>query len=218
MKSVLVASVALALGAGLVSANAADIRQPAPVVKAPAYVAPVFTWTGPYVGIVGGYGWGDADFRGGANSGTATHDGFMLGATLGYNWQMGAAVVGLEGDISWSDIDGGGVCAGFCRVNNDWLGTFRGRLGYNAGRWMPYVTGGLAFGNVESRVGAGRTDSTEVGWTIGGGVEAAIAGPWTAKIEYLYVDLGRGDAIPGTGGTRADFTTNIVRAGLNYRF
>jgi outer membrane immunogenic protein len=218
MKSVYVASVALALAAGIASANAADIRQPAPVVKAPVYVAPVYNWTGPYVGISGGYGWGDDDFRGGAFSGGASHDGWLLGATLGYNWQMGAAVVGVEGDISWSGLDGGGVCGPNCRINNDWLGTVRGRLGYNAGRFMPYLTGGLAVGNIDARVAGNSTDSTKAGWTVGGGVEAVISGPWTAKLEYLYVDLGNGDTIPGTGGTHAEFKTNIVRAGINYKF
>jgi outer membrane immunogenic protein len=204
----------------MVAANAADIARRPPPVKAPAYVAPVFSWTGPYVGISGGYGWGDSDdFRGGAFPGSASHDGGLFGATLGYNWQMGAAVVGVEGDISWSGLEGGGVCSGaFCRVNNDWLGTVRGRLGYNGGRWMPYVTGGLAVGNIDARVAGNSNDSTQAGWTIGGGIEAAIAGPWTAKLEYLYVDLGKGDSIPGTGGTRADFKTNIVRAGINYKF
>lgn len=221
MKSVYVASVALALAAGLASANAADIRQPAPVVKAPVYVAPVFSWTGPYVGISGGYGWGNSDFRGGTNpAGNLDPDGWLLGATAGYNWQMGPAVVGLEGDISWTNFEGRRNCAGAtCTVNNDWLGTFRGRLGYNGGRFMPYVTGGLAVGNVDTRVsGAGSSDQTRAGWTVGAGIEAAISGPWTAKVEYLYVDLGRGDNIPGTAGTRGDFQTNIIRAGLNYKF
>jgi outer membrane immunogenic protein len=221
MKSVLGASVALALGAGMVAANAADIARRPAVVKAPAYVAPVFTWTGPYVGISGGYGWGNSEFRGGTNpTGNVNPDGGLFGATLGYNYQMGAAVVGLEGDISWSGLEGRHGCAGaICRVNNDWLGTVRGRLGYNAGRWMPYVTGGLAVGNIDARVsGAGSNDVTKAGWTLGGGVEAAITGPWSVKLEYLYVDLGRGDNIPGTAGTRADLQTNIVRAGLNYRF
>jgi outer membrane immunogenic protein len=219
MKSVYVAGVALALAAGLASANAADIRQPAPVVKAPAYVAPVFNWTGPYVGISGGYGWGDSDdFHGGAFPGPAGHDGGLIGGTLGYNWQMGAAVVGIEGDISWSGLEGGGTCGPNCRINNDWLGTVRGRLGYNGGRFMPYVTGGLAVGNIDARVAGNSTDSTKAGWTLGAGVEAQISGPWTAKVEYLYVDLGKSDNIPGTGGTRADFNTNIIRAGVNYKF
>jgi outer membrane immunogenic protein len=215
MKSVLLASVAaLALSAGLVSANAADIQQRSMPTKAPAYVAPLYNWTGPYIGISGGYGWGSSDFSGG---GSLDPDGGIFGATLGYNWQMGALVTGIEGDISWSGLKDNGACTlGACSVENNWLGTVRGRLGYNAGRWMPYVTGGLAIGDIDADItGVGSSDKTKAGWTIGAGVEAAIAGPWTAKVEYLYVDLGKGDTI---GGQRPDFTTNIVRAGLNYRF
>jgi outer membrane immunogenic protein len=212
MKSVLVASVALALGAGLVSANAADIQQRSMPTKAPAYVQPVYNWTGPYIGISGGYGWGNSDFSG-AGGGSVDPSGGLFGATLGYNWQMGALVTGIEGDISWSGLRDSN--AGL-RTENNWLGTVRGRLGYNAGRWMPYVTGGLAVGDIDSNItGVGSSDKTKAGWTVGAGVEAAIAGPWTAKVEYLYVDLGNGDSI---GGIRPDFTTNIVRAGLNYRF
>ena len=182
--------------------------------KAPAYVTPIYNWTGPYIGISGGYGWGNSDFSGG---GSVDPDGGLFGATIGYNWQLGMLVTGIEGDISWSGLSDSGTCTlGPCRVENNWLGTVRGRLGYNAGRWMPYVTGGLAVGDIDARItGVGSSSSTEVGWTVGAGVEAAIAGPWTVKVEYLYVDLGEGDSI---GGQRPDFTTNIVRAGLNYRF
>jgi outer membrane immunogenic protein len=78
------------------------------------------------------------------------------------------------------------------------------------------VTGGAAFGDIKTSVaGVGDARSTKAGWTLGGGIEAAIAGPWTAKVEYLYVDLGRGGSILGSD---ANFHTNIVRAGLNYRF
>jgi outer membrane immunogenic protein len=213
MKSLFTASVsALALIAGLVSVQAADIQQRA-VVKAPPIVAPVFTWTGPYVGISGGYGWGE--------SRSFEVDGALLGVTAGYNWQMNQFVFGVEGDLSWSDISGSGPCgAGTrCTVDNSWLGTARGRLGWAAGQFMPYVTGGLAFGDIDvRRTGFGRNDSTEVGWVLGAGVEAALWGPVSAKIEYLYVDLGNGPSVPGPGGGSADFQTSIVRAGLNYRF
>ena len=214
MKSVLLAGVALALGASLVSANAADIQQRSMPTKAPAYVTLVYNWTGPYIGISGGYGFGSSDFTGG---GSVDPKGGLFGATLGYNWQMGALVTGIEGDISWSGLRDSGTCAlGACRVENNWLGTVRGRLGYNAGRWMPYVTGGLAVGDIDASIaGAGSSHETKAGWTVGAGIEAAIAGPWTAKVEYLYVDLGNGGSI---GGQRPDLTTNIVRAGLNYRF
>ena len=132
---------------------------------------------------------------------------------------MGQAVFGVEGDIDWSNIRGSAICGGVtsCETKNDWLGTVRGRLGYAADRFMPYVTGGLAVGNISHTVaGAGSTDTTKAGWTLGGGVEAALPVPrLTAKIEYLYVDLGRGGSVLGSD---AKLNANVVRAGLNYRF
>ena len=123
-----------------------------------------------------------------------------MGGTLGYNWQMGQAVFGLEGDVDWSNIRGSAACGGgvtVCETRNDWLGTFRGRVGYAFDRFLPYVTGGLAVGDIKTSIaGLGSTNDTKAGWTVGGGIEAAIAGPWTAKVEYLYVDLGRGGFNP----------------------
>jgi outer membrane immunogenic protein len=217
MKKLLLASAGI-LALGIASASAADMRRAAPApMKAPAYVAPVFTWTGPYVGINGGYGWGSSDISAPLGVGSLDTDGWLVGGTLGYNWQMGSAVFGLEGDIAWSGIKGSTACGGTsCEVRNNWLGTARGRLGYAMGSFMPYVTGGLAVGNVKTTVaGIGDTSDTNVGWTVGAGLEAQISGPWSAKLEYLYVDLGESDTVLGG---QADFNTNIVRAGLNYRF
>ena len=217
MKKLLLASAGI-LALGIASASAADMRRAAPApMKAPAYVAPVFTWTGPYVGINGGYGWGSSEFTAPLGGGSIDTDGWLIGGTLGYNWQTGPFVIGLEGDIAWSGIKGSTACGGTsCEVRNNWLGTARGRLGYAMGSFMPYVTGGLAVGNVKTTVaGIGDTSDTNVGWTVGAGLEAQISGPWSAKLEYLYVDLGESDTVLGG---QADFNTNIVRAGLNYRF
>ncbi len=209
MKKFLLASVGIVV-LGVASASAADLpRQQAMPAKAPVYAAPAFyNWTGPYIGINGGYGWsGDLD-------------GGLVGGTLGYNYQTGPWVFGLEGDVNWTNIDGTSTCgATTFTTQNHWLGTARGRLGYAmgpTGTLLPYVTGGLAFGDIEHSVaGAGTVSNTETGWTIGGGLEAAISGPLTAKVEYLYVDLGDG---PSLAGQSSSFHTNIIRAGLNYRF
>jgi len=223
MKAFILAGVsALAMVAGAVSANAADIQQRQVVpAKAPVYVAPVANWTGPYIGINGGFGFGSgSNFAGGGLPGSFNTSGGLIGGTLGYNWQVGQVVWGLETDIDWSDIKGNGTCGGLpCRTRNDWLGTTRGRIGYDAGRFMPYVTGGLAYGDIKTGINTfGSSTTTKAGWTLGGGVEAALWGPVSAKLEYLYVDLGRGGVVPTSGGARGDFKTNIVRAGLNYRF
>jgi outer membrane immunogenic protein len=196
MNKLLLASVGI-LAFGVASASAADIpRRHAMPAKAPAYVAPPYNWTGFYVGINGG--------------GAFNTTGGLVGGTLGYNYQVGQVVYGLEGDMDWSNIRDSGT------VRNGWLGTVRGRLGYAIDRFMPYVTGGAAFGNIKTSVDAlGSSNETKAGWTLGGGIEAAITGPWTAKVEYLHVDLGRGASVIGTN---ARFDANIVRAGLNYRF
>jgi len=218
MKKVLLAGASL-LAMGVFSASAADLPAQMPT-KAPAYVAPMaYNWTGFYLGLNGGGGFGRSEFNGTLPSGGFDTSGGLFGGTIGYNWQNGPLVWGLEGDIDWSGIKGSGTCGGVttCDVRNDYLATIRGRLGYAIDRWMPYITGGAAIGNVKTSIaGVGDTNNTKGGWTIGAGIEASIAGPWTAKVEYLYVDLG--DADTAFAGTNASFTTNIVRGGINYRF
>ncbi len=203
------------------TAFAADL----PVKAPPAAPRPVlYNWTGFYIGINGGGGWGRSDSSGPvfATAGSFNTSGGLAGGTLGYNWQTGIWVLGLETDIDWSNIKGSAPCGvTTCRTTNDFLGTFRGRLGISSPPWdrvLFYVTGGLAYGNIRSSVDffTGGSNTTKAGWTLGGGVEFAIAGPWTAKVEYLFADLGRNsiDAL----GDNARFNANIVRAGINYRF
>jgi outer membrane immunogenic protein len=215
MKRFLLATTGM-LALGVVAAQAADLPRAMPAKAAPVYSpVPVYNWTGPYVGINGGGGWGHASE---AFSGTShTISGGLAGATLGYNWQMGQAVFGIEGDIDWTNIRGSAACGlTSCETRNHWLGTVRGRLGYAFDRFMPYVTGGLAVGDIDHTItGVGSSRETKAGWTLGGGIEAAIANNWTAKLEYLYVDLGSGASVAGSD---TNFRTNIVRAGLNYRF
>jgi outer membrane immunogenic protein len=208
---------ALAMVTMVGAANAADLpRRQAMPAKAPMYAAP-YSWTGAYVGINGGGGWGRSSFSAPFATGGVDVSGALLGGTLGYNYQMGQAVFGVEGDIDWSNIRGSAPCAATtCQTRNDWLGTARGRIGYAFDRFLPYVTGGAAFGNIKTAItGIGTATETKLGWTLGGGIEASIAGPWSAKVEYLYADLGRGATV---GGSSATFHTNIVRAGVNYRF
>jgi outer membrane immunogenic protein len=180
-----------------------------------------FNWGGLYIGINGGYGFGASRFTDGDGDTTGDFDinGWVVGGTVGYNWQSGRFVLGVEGDIDWSGISGttAANCSG-CVTKNDWLGTARLRLGYAMDRWLPYVTGGVAFGDIN---GGPAGTSTEAGWTAGAGVEWALQSNWSAKLEYLYVGLHDGIcATPfcdANGGTIA-FHTNLVRAGLNYRF
>lgn len=219
MKTLLLRS-ACVLALGMVPALAADLprRQPMPT-RPPVYAPVLYDWTGLYVGLNGGGGWGRSDISAPISSGRYNLSGGLVGGTLGYNYQVGQAVFGLEGDIDWSDIRGSAPCYGAtCETRNSWLSTARGRLGYAIDRVMPYATGGAAFGDIKTSVagiGIGDARETKAGWTVGGGLEAAIAGPLTAKVEYLYVDLGRGSSLLGSD---ARFQSHVVRAGVNYRF
>lgn len=218
MKKFLIAS---ALMAGLVgTASAADLaaRKPAPPSAIP--VMAQYNWTGFYVGIQGGGGFGgDNQHRQGAvRSGNIDLNGALLGVTGGYNQQFGNFVAGIEGDYAWSNLKGstGVNCAApGCRTEIRSFGTIRGRAGYAIDRFMPYVTGGLALGDIRNSAGAFRGSDFRAGWTIGAGVEAALTRNITAKAEYLYYDFGRKTYTPGIS---ADANGHVVRAGLNYKF
>ena len=201
---------------------AADL--PRPSYKAPIYSVPGYSWTGFYAGINGGYGWGTSDWSGAGTTGSTKPKGALAGVTLGYNLQTGSWVWGLEADFDYSamkgsDSGGTGVCSGAgCETKLKYFGTGRGRLGY-AGwdRWLPYVTGGVAYGNIKATPAFGGDFSKgKVGWTVGGGVEYAVFANWTTKLEYLYADLG--SISGGTPGNDVTFKSHLVRAGLNYRF
>jgi len=218
---------ALAAATMALPSLAADLPRPvykAPVV-APVYIAP-FSWTGFYVGINGGYGWGEAEVSNSLGSFTTdTQDGWLIGGTIGYNFQTGVWVWGIEGDIDYALIDGNVsntvACGGTtCEVENTWFATVRGRIGYAFDRWMPYFTGGGAFAGTKMTVAGTSNTDTATGWTIGGGVEYSFLGPWSAMIEYLYADLGPTTCDASTCGVATDVEPkiNIVRAGFNYRF
>jgi outer membrane immunogenic protein len=234
MKRILLAA-ALALAAGG-QALAADLPQPAPPPpRAPAtYVpapVPVFSWTGIYVGINGGYAFGDSDWTSPAPIGTTgnfTTSGWLAGGTIGGNYQWGQFVLGIEGDGDWSNITGttnsvaGGCAANGCTTQSDWLATVRGRAGYAFDRFLVYGTGGGAFGNLQAAAGTlPFSSTTQTGWTAGGGVEFAFTPNLTAKVEYLYVDLGSQACPPAScaaSATSVTLTENVVRAGINYKF
>jgi outer membrane immunogenic protein len=208
------------------TASAADLARKAPppvVTKAPPSYVP-FSWTGFYVGVNGGYGFGRSKWSGLPSSFDVK--GGLFGGQLGYNWQFGQFVYGLEGDVDWTDLRGTAnlvACGGLmCKTRNDFLSTVRGRVGFAVDRWLPYATGGLAVGNIKATVpGFAGIDKTNAGWTAGGGVEYALAPNWSVKAEYLFVDLGKDNCSTMCGlamGNKVGLTSNVVRAGVNYRF
>ena len=150
--------------------------------------------------------------------------GGLIGATIGYNWQFSQVVVGVEGDIDWSGIRGttNTLCPPGCETRNSWLATVRGRAGYAIDRLLPFITAGLAAGNVRATVpGFPSGTITTAGWTIGAGLEFAVLSNVTVKGEYLYVDLGDYNCGFNCGlaaNGNVSFHTNVFRAGLNVRF
>jgi outer membrane immunogenic protein len=212
-----------ALIAAPIAALAADLPQPS--YKAPAYTAPSYVnWSGFYVGLNGGYGFGKSSWSTPAvNTGDFNVNGGLVGATLGYNLQTGTWVWGAEGDIDASFMKGSTntVCPSGCETKNDWLATARLRLGYAGwNNWLPYLTGGAAFGDIKATDGAGSATKTAIGWTAGLGVEYAFLGNWSTKLEYLYTDLGKVtcSAPDCAGDVDIKFKANIIKVGLNYRF
>jgi outer membrane immunogenic protein len=190
------------------TALAADIAEPVPM--APAMPMPVqataFDWTGFYVGVNGGYSFGDA-VRVGPNF---ELDGASLGGQAGVNYQFGQIVLGAETDIQYSWLSDS---AGGDDFDLNYFGTLRARAGYAFDRVLPYVTGGLAYGEGEFD-GAGNDDNLHLGYTVGAGVEYAFTDQISIKGEYLYTDLGEEDY----AGTDIDMDFHTVRLGLNYRF
>lgn len=221
MKRLVLAFVGLTALAGAAAAADLPVPSAAPYYKAPAY-APAYSWSGFYLGVNGGGGFGRSHWD---SAGGFDTSGGVVGGTIGYNYQMNQAVLGIEGDIDWADINGNTTnpgCPIGCKTTDNWLSTVRGRLGYAADRFMPYVTGGLAVGDISaSSPGFPGATQTNAGWTVGGGIEFAIAGHWTAKAEYLYVDLGKfncGLSCSFSPIDNVSFNTNLIRGGINYRF
>ena len=219
MNRVLLGAAALVAMSVAAPASAADLSART-YTKAPAMVAAIYDWSGFYIGINGGGAWGDSKWD---SVGTFDVSGAMIGGTVGYNWQFSQFVLGLEGDVDATWIDGSSTaaCLAGCKTSNSWLATVRGRVGYAFDRFLPYITGGFAVGNIKaSTPGFAGGDDTNAGWTVGGGLEFVIAGNWTAKAEYLHVDLGSlncGNACTGTP-SNVDLTTNLVRGGVNFKF
>lgn len=211
MKSVfLIGAVAGVLAAG--PAFAADLAPAAAMpVKAPvAQPAPVFSWTGFYIGGNAGYSWGS----GKAGLSGVDPDGWLAGGQLGYNYQFqNNVLVGLEADIQGGDVSGSTLGLD---SNLDYLGTVRARLGYAMDRVLPYVTGGLAYGRNSITDYGFESAKTHVGWTAGAGIEYALTNNWTARAEYLYTDLG--SKTYDNIGTDAGLTSSSARLGINYKF
>ena len=226
LKTLLLAStVALIAATGAKAADAVIEQEPAPVV-----VAPTFTWNGAYIGGQVGYGWGKSDFSGDLFTyGNLKPDGFLGGLYAGYNFDLGNNVVlGIDGDITYNDVSkgidiyDGDLAVGSFENKLRWSGAVRARAGYAFDRFLPYIAGGVAFGNIKNSGdidGIGFSESkTLTGWTIGGGVDYAATDNLILRLEYRYTDYGDKDLDFGGLSVNNDFKTNEVRLGVAYKF
>jgi outer membrane immunogenic protein len=232
----------LALGMIAPTAFAADLP-----AKAPPMVAPIYDWSGIYLGIVGGGAFGKSKHIDAASGAEDTRNfsvnGGQVGGTLGYNYQFGHFVVGLEGDWSWSDrsgraIEDGGATPGLVgnpaftdSTKEKWFATARGRFGYaTSNAVLFYGTFGYAASNVQASVLSTASGAvldtitkTRNGWVGGPGIEWGFAPNWSLKGEWLFMRLE--DTMPfvtphaGLAFSRSDVTLDnniLLRIGVNY--
>lgn len=181
-----------------------------------AQSVPAYSWAGQYIGVHGGYAWAQNDFRlGGGSSGQFEPAGALFGLQFGHNHHLSRNwVLGYEVDVSSTDLDDR---VGFANMNLRSFGTARTRLGYAQGPWLLYATGGLAW--AYTKLGFNNPfDRPHVGYAIGAGVEYAFARNWSAKLEYIFADLGETNTSLSGGLINTDLSLGTVRAGLNYRF
>jgi outer membrane immunogenic protein len=207
MKRVALAAMGMALLGFAASAEAADLYAP----RAPYTVNQplnAYSWAGPYLGGNLGYEWGSV------RNNPTKPSGFAGGAQAGYNWQMGHWVFGVEGDIEGTAAED--TFAPW-KFSNPWFGTLRGRAGYVISNVMFYGTGGLAFGELTGQTFGLSESHATAGWTAGVGAEVGLAPHWSAKIEYLYVDLSSSQFVTVTGLSNG-YRFGTLRAGLNYHF
>jgi outer membrane immunogenic protein len=201
------------------AASAADFPRKA-LPYSPVY-APV--WSGFYAGVNAGYGW--ANFDDGFS--TTKMNGFIGGGQLGYNWQIGSFVLGVEGDMQYSAqkrTESASVLG--ITVSSEakipWFGTARGRVGYAFDSFMVYATGGAAWTNFKASASAlgltVSTETTKAGWTVGGGVEWMFIPRWSVKAEYLYIDSGTTSLTIAGLTASGKLKDNIARIGINYHF
>lgn len=179
-------------------------------------------WQGLYVG--GNVGYVSGGLTPDGTIGTLDLTGGTVGGHVGYNWQFGAVVLGIEGDGAWNNADGTRSFAGpvLVAAQNDWLMSARLRAGYSFGQALIYATGGIAWGNfdlsIADTLGASRASETLFGYVVGGGLEMKLAPNWSARVEGLYYGFGESDFRIGGGAVPVDAHTTTIRAGLTYHF
>ena len=213
--SLLAGTAALSMASAVQAADLL-IRQP----SAPGYIdigGSSGGWDGAYIGGFVGYGWGTAlDTDNDLFSDDLDVDGWTAGVTLGANFTVAPGfVLGAAGDIAWANY--GGFEAPSYDFDVNWTGSLRGRAGYDAGAFMPYVTAGLAFAGATTSDGPNDSTQMHFGWTAGAGVEVAVADQVSLDLQYRYSDYGTANYDLPSDPT-IDLNTHAVTAGVNFKF
>lgn len=221
MKSTLTSARPIALALGLAAligapAYAADViseEPPAPAV--PMEEPPLNTWSGPYAGVVLGYGFaGTTEDTTNANS--IDTDGFLAGGFAGFNYQAGNIVAGAEADIGYNWADG--TNAGLTSESGV-EGSLRARLGYViAPDVMIYATAGGAGKKLEVSDFAGSDSNTMIGWTAGAGAEMQLTEQVFGRVEYRYTDFGKDTFNTGSGAREVSDTDHRINFGVGMKF
>lgn len=223
------------------AASAADLAAPV-YAKAPVMMSAAYDWSGFYVGGHVGAIWGRSRvFDNGVltESGAAT-DGAAAGVLAGYNWQSGPLVLGIEGDVGWSNAQGHGSSPpppppppppapaprGPNTYNLRWDSHFVGKAGFASDRWLVFATGGLAIAGFDFQEGVAppapppnSINATYVGFSVGAGVEYALTRNLLGRLQYIYDDFGSKDYAALDGGTyRVRLTSQTLRGALSWKF
>lgn len=209
-------------GALAFTADAADMYVPGPGGYKDSYV-PVTSWAGFYVGVNVGAGVLDIDHP--SNDIVPSTAGIAGGGQIGYNFQTGPVVFGVEADVSGLGLSANEPCANpafGCHSKADWIATVRGRLGYAFDRTLVYATAGAAFSELDASTtlgGASFPDNKSLtGYAVGGGIEYMLTPKWVGRFEFLYANFGSSSYTFDT--TYKDIKTQIeeIRVGLSYKF
>lgn len=216
----LLATVSAIALVGASAAQAADLivnEAPVGIVEAPM----TGNWDGVYLGVFGGYAAGtlssdDEDFSfDGETEGDVS--GWLLGVQAGANMTLGGSIVaGVVGDIAWSNLSLDEDYEGL-EATVDWQGSLRGKLGLDAGVFMPYLTAGLAVANVNIDADPYSDSNVHFGWTAGAGVSIAASENMTIDLEYRYTDYGSQDYTFASTDVPVSLTSNAVTVGLNWK-
>jgi len=214
------------LSAAVMSAQAADQAVPGgPSYYPNAYYPTSVNWTGWYVGGQFGGSFASASWTDPFSSNSLQSSGVLGGGQLGVNWMRDSLLLGAEADFTWTGLESSANAASF---SSRWLSLVTGRVGYAFNQFLVYAKGGAAFASARAThptwvVLADTGTTTQVGWTVGGGVEYAINPNWSVRLEYDFADfqsrdmilhVPQGPALP----VGVDFTIQKVVAGVNYRF